>query len=61
LSSEAGFSNFSWIYLPGLFSAIHLDEIVVYETIPSNYLDQELKDYLKNHGVRLNHIYMFGF
>jgi len=45
----------------GLFSAIHLDEIVVYETIPSNDLDQELKDYLENHGVRLNHIYMFGF
>jgi hypothetical protein len=45
----------------GLFSAIHLDEIVVYETIPSDDLDQELKDYLKNYGVRWNDIYIFAF
>jgi hypothetical protein len=39
--------NFSFFYL-----GIHLDEIIVYETIPSDTLDQELKEYLKNHGVK---------
>ncbi|CAF4784676.1 unnamed protein product [Rotaria sp. Silwood1] len=31
--------------------AIHLDEIIVYETIPSDSLEQELNEYLKNHGI----------
>jgi hypothetical protein len=31
---------------------IHLDEIIVYETIPSDTLDQELNEYLQNHGVK---------
>jgi len=30
---------------------IHLDEIIVYETVPSDTLDQELNEYLKNHGT----------
>jgi len=59
LSSERGYSkscciqihkkeNFSFFYYLG----IHLDEIIVYETIPSDTLDQELKEYLKNYGVK---------
>lgn len=35
------------------FSGIHLDEIVVYETIPSDSLEKELNEYLNDHGVKL--------
>ncbi|CAF0725916.1 unnamed protein product [Adineta steineri] len=31
--------------------AIHLDEIIVYETIPSDSLDQELQEYLTTQGT----------
>lgn len=31
---------------------IHLEEITVYETVPSESLDEELKEYFQNHGVR---------
>ncbi|UJR34123.1 hypothetical protein I4U23_021530 [Adineta vaga] len=32
-------------------TGIHLDEIMVYETIPSESLDQDLKEYLANYGI----------
>ncbi len=61
LSTERGYSkscciqihkiNLSFLYL-----GIHLDEIIVYETIPSDTLDQELNEYLQNHGVKSNFI-----
>ena len=34
------------------YLGIHFDEIIVYETIPSDTLDQELNEYLKTHGVK---------
>jgi len=56
LSSERGYSNlvvFKFIKKTFFFYlGIHLDEIIVYETIPSDTLDQELKEYIKNHGVK---------
>ena len=39
-------SKFSFV-----ISGIHLDEINVYETIPSNTLDVELQEYLHKSGV----------
>jgi hypothetical protein len=53
LSSAGIYSkSYSSIKFFFLHLGIHLDEIIVYETIPSDILDQELNEYLKNHGVK---------
>jgi hypothetical protein len=53
LSSAGIYSkSYSSIKIFFLHLGIHLDEIIVYETIPSDILDQELNEYLKNHGVK---------
>ncbi|CAF4249596.1 unnamed protein product [Rotaria socialis] len=54
LSSAQGDSNrfeskLSFIVLL-LLVAIHLDEILVYETTPSDSLEHDLNEYLKDHG-----------